>query len=239
MTDQVTSLIERDEQQLSLLSVPEAILQAEEERGTYTAERYHRKQPHAYRAIVALLADGALGMHRIADMVRASGTPCSVNTVAAIRDREPAIIERAQKQLAQVAYRGARMAIEAIVDKLSDKGVLAEASLQQLGVISGILTDKGQVLSGGPTARMEVVRGATREDFEAFVEQVRAAQPAPAQDAEWSEPGADTMGLGGGDSAQKDEGAGGAGGADGPGGGGPVAGAADPEDGPSKGGSDD
>ena len=201
MPEQVTSLIERDEQQLSLMDIPAEILESEEQRGTYTAERYHNKHPHAYRAIVALLADGAIGMHRIADMVRAAGTPCSVNTVAAIRDREPAIIERAQKQLAQVAYRGARMAIEAIVDKLSDQDVLGEASLQQLGVISGILTDKGQILAGGPTARMEVVRGATREDFESFIAQVQeAAQPIPAEDAEWSEP---AMGSSRGLPAQK------------------------------------
>jgi len=213
MPDQMTSLIERDEQQMDLWQVPDEVLASEESRGTYTADRYHNKHPHAYRAIVALLADGALGMHRIADMVRASGTPCSVNTVAAIRDREPAIIERAQKQLSQVAYRGARMAIESIVDKLSDKDVLEGASLQQLGVISGILTDKAQLLAGGPTARMEVVRGATREDFEAFIAQVQA-QAAPAIDAEWTEPGAAAvppMGLAARDPTQKDSGPAGAG----------------------------
>jgi hypothetical protein len=199
--DQSTSLIQRDEQQLSLMHVDEAILRSEEEAGTYTGERYYQQHPHAYRAIVALLADGAIGMHRIAAMVRSAGTKCSVNTVAAIRDREPDLIERAQKQLSQVAFRGARMAVEAIVDKLSNDEVLEAASLQQLGVITGILTDKGQLLSGGPTSRVEVAdRRATREDYEAFVAQLQAAQAQPCIEAEASEP---AMGFNGGNRGAK------------------------------------
>lgn len=201
------SLILRDAEQMSLLDIPAQVMQSLEVRGTYTAERYQAAHPDAYRIIVALLADGGLGQHRIAELIRSSGTPCSVNTVTAIRDREPDLIERAQKQIAMICKRGARLSVEAIVDRLGDPDLLKEISVSQLAVVAGILTDKAQLLSGGPTSRLEVSdRRATREEYEAFIQAARDAQADPPAYA-------DPMGSVGGNRGQKELVEGGAAGA--------------------------
>lgn len=177
MIDSATSLLDRDAQQLDLLSsteMPARILERECLHGArtteHTAVRYKRDHPTEYRWAVSLLFGDSLSISRVSEMLGASR-----NTVAAIYEREAQAIS--VEQVKRDAIAEFRMLRRLSRDRLRDYllhlpdatdllrregGVAAIAGLiHKIGIIMGIATDKEQLLSGGATARVEVGRPAS------------------------------------------------------------------------------
>lgn len=194
------SLLEREEQQLRLFRSSEMgaeMFESEEARGRFTGERLFSRDPERYREIVSLLAEG-MSCRSIARL-----TKTSINTVMAVRDREPAIIE-ADKQLIGRRMRGVvRMLAEKVQESLEEGHIVINnvRDLQTAAVAAGILTDKSELLLGGATSRVE------RRDLETVgdLDQLWEALPAETVDGDATDvqPGAQGMGFGGGKPALK------------------------------------
>ena len=129
----------------------------------YTAARFFSAQPDKYKAIVALSAEG-LGVLRIAGILRVSP-----HTVLAVRQRSPSDVAIEKQRLASISREAARMCVDGILDILSDPERAAKVPARDLGILGGILTDKAELLSGGPTMRIEHQRDVSPEDVQEYL----------------------------------------------------------------------
>ncbi len=167
MSDEPKSLILPDPEQPELLPQFDGLFSETEEHGVFTGERLFKRRPDTYKAVVVLLGQG-LGVKHIAKLLSVSPA-----TVLAVRDREGASVEAVKEHLAKVANAGATLAGEAIVERLATLRAefLDTKDLKELGVIFGILTEKGQLLAGQPTARVEVsdLKRPEHDDFNAYI----------------------------------------------------------------------
>lgn len=185
------SLLEREEQQLRLFRSSEmegVDFSDEERRGNFTGERLFSSDPDRYRVVVSLLAEG-VSCRMIAKLTRTS-----INTVMAVRDREPAVIE-ADKQLIGRKMRGAvRLLVDKVIESIDDGSVQITnvRDLQATLVAAGILTDKSELLLGGATARVERPAAETVGDLN----QLWEALPAETIEAEVTDVPADAQGTG-------------------------------------------
>jgi len=185
------SLLEREEQQLRLFRSSEiegVDFSETENRGVFTGERLFAQDRERYRIICSLLAEG-MSCRMIARLTRTS-----INTVMAVRDREPAIIE-ADKQLIGRKMRGAvRLLVDKVLESIEDGSVQINNArdLQTVLVGTGILTDKSELLMGGATQRVERVQAETVGDLDELWE----ALPADTVEAECEDVPADTQGTG-------------------------------------------
>jgi len=148
------SLIQQDAAQLRLFgseTMEGAIFEQSEGHGTFTGARLFAADPDKYRMIVSLLTEG-IGLHQIAKLCRVS-----VNTVMAVREREPAVIETEKKMLGAKMRGTVRLMIDRVIHAMSDGSLEINnvRDLQSMLVGAGILTDKSELLMGGPTARVE------------------------------------------------------------------------------------
>jgi hypothetical protein len=114
----------------------------DERAGKFTGERIARNR-EKYLGIVRALAEG-MGIRRTA---RAYGV--STNTVAAIREREPSLIETEKKDLSRLMGRFVTMATERLIEEHD------QIPIGQLSVSLGIVQDKKALLDGDPTIRIE------------------------------------------------------------------------------------
>lgn len=160
MTD---SLIDRASRQLQLLAsadMPDDVFHADEDPGRrdeynrplpmeFTGERLFSRDPDRYMLIVGLLAEGT-GIGRIGRLLHVSP-----NTVMAVRDREGTAIDMVRERLAKRATYGAELCIEAIIEDLSDPKARSRISTRDKSIIAGVLADKGELLAGKPTVRVE------------------------------------------------------------------------------------
>ena len=147
------SIIKRESQQPELFNSAEMeseMFKADEDRGEFTGERLYKNHPEKYRALVALLVEG-LSVRRVCDVLKVSH-----HTVLAVRQREGSTIATLKERLAVLAADGAKLCVEAIVDRLFNPEDLKKISARDLSIIAGVLVDKGQLLSGGVTARVEI-----------------------------------------------------------------------------------
>lgn len=147
-----------------------------ENKGEFTGERLFQQRPDTYKAIVVLLGQ-KLGVIRIGKLLGVSP-----NTVMAVRDREGATVDIVKEHLARVAHAGATLASEGMLEALNNilqhPDCLAVKDLKDLAVVYGILVQNAQLLSGQPTARLEVSTKPEHDDWNAYVASLKSAHPA-------------------------------------------------------------
>jgi hypothetical protein len=169
------SLMMPDERQPELLPTRDPVFGDLERRGDFTGDRLFQQRPDTYKAVVVLLGQG-IGVIKIGKLLSVSP-----NTVMAVRDRERLPIEIVRDHLARVAMDGATLASEAMRDGLSAVAGRADKlevkDLRDLAVLYGILVEKAQLLSGQPTARVQVEELKPAE-HDAFNDYLRALKPA-------------------------------------------------------------
>jgi hypothetical protein len=112
----------------------------------YTAERFFRKKPEAYRQVVALRAEG-LGILRISKIL-------SVHpyTVMAVLEREPTKIEMEKERLSRAARGAANLAVDGIIEDLADENTRRKVSARDKAIIAGVMIEKSELLVGRPTS---------------------------------------------------------------------------------------
>lgn len=163
------SLIESGEQ-LELISsadMDDQMFAEAESRGEHTGVRLWHKDPGKYQVIMSLLAEG-VGQLRIADLVKSS-----VHTVRAVARREGAAIEKERAALAQDMRAAAKLCVEAILEMVEDPERRAKMSGKELGVLTGILSERSELLSGRATSRVEVARDPDVADFQRMLDRAR------------------------------------------------------------------
>ena len=181
MSDAPPSLIRPPDQPELLPELAGGAVFAEAEAvGEYTAERFHKMRPEAYKVTVALLASG-VGILKVASLVR-----CSPNTVIAVRNREGVTIKAEKANLAQRAHVFANLGIEAatqlLQEILASPARRAEVSIKDVNDLLKAFSqavDKGQLLSGEATARVDIPehKRPAHEDYNAELEKLRDVTP--------------------------------------------------------------
>jgi hypothetical protein len=167
----------------------------------FTAARLFSTDPNKYQAIIALSAEG-IGVLRIASILRVS-----THTVIAVRQREPGGVAIEKQRIAGLSREAARMCVEGIIDILADPARVAKVPARDLGILAGILTDKAELLSGGPTMRIEHQRDVSPEDVRDYLSGLepasvevmgsgRETEAAKVPAAGAGDPGWQTAGLG-------------------------------------------
>ena len=111
--------------------------------------------------ILAALAEGAVGTRRIASMFGVSR-----EAVRALRAR--AVQTGDLDQVKQRLGRSFLALAEAASDRMLDE--IDEMPRASLPIVGGVATDKGQLLTGGVTARVERLDGLTAESVNALID---------------------------------------------------------------------
>lgn len=157
---------------LSSAEMPACFFADGEKEGEFTGERLFKQRPEDYRLVVSLLAEG-LGLIRIGKIAGVSA-----HTVAAVRDREGIPIAIEKRELSKLCFRGARLSFEALADDLADPAIRAKIPARDKALIGAITTDKGLLLAGEATARLEVEFTQPDHDaFNAYVTGLKSAEP--------------------------------------------------------------
>ena len=129
-----------------LFSEAEIGLEKLEAAGEFTGERLLARRPDAYRAVVRMAAEGL----SISATARALGV--SRNTIAAVREREGFTIEQDKKELLRDVRRAARLSVERAIELIPTINNAKDAA-----IVAAVMVDKGQLLSGEATSRIERV----------------------------------------------------------------------------------
>jgi hypothetical protein len=143
----------REAGQLTLLDVEQAAVTAAQVHHEYTGERLFSQRPETYSAIVQLSAAG-LGALLIAELLHVAPA-----TVLRVRDREQVPVEIEKTRLSKLARGIASLTLERILEIVSDEKRCQKVSVKDWGILFGILAEKSQLFSGGPTGRTEIVDG--------------------------------------------------------------------------------
>lgn len=179
------SFLKPDDQPELEMQVDTNALQTLEADGDYTAERLFEQRPKVYRLVVALLARG-WGSQRIADTARSMGERLSKNTVKAVRAREGGTIDLVKTQLgarsfdlAEQAFEAAQIIVDEVMANPARRSKLTVKDASALAVVGGIAIQNGQLLSGGPTARVEVheVQKPEHDAFNEYLKGLPSANP--------------------------------------------------------------
>lgn len=133
-----------------------------ESTGEYTGDRFFAARPEDYRECVRLRAAG-VSLRKIAARLR----PCSVNTVRAVLRREASGVDtrRAKTVDALTDF------IEDACERLRDEPM----PIGQLSVAMGIAVEKLQLLTGGATARVEIIEPVKPLDLDAYLDSLPTA----------------------------------------------------------------
>jgi hypothetical protein len=115
--------------------------------GASTGERLLSHRPDLYRITVQLLGQGT-GIREIKRL-----TGLHHRTIEAVMTREGSTIDTHRKELGARALKVAAMGVERLEEIIADGAIKPG----ELSMTVGILIDKGQVLTGGVTARVEKV----------------------------------------------------------------------------------
>jgi len=116
MSDQSTSLIQRDADQALLWSpdeIPAEVLEVESTEGHYSGDRLMSQRPAIYRAIVYLLGCG-VPRRTISDKLRVHH-----KTVAAVAARESESIAAQKREVAAMARHGQAMVLDSLLDDIA------------------------------------------------------------------------------------------------------------------------
>lgn len=128
------------------------------ESGEFTGERLFRDRPGVYAAAVRMIAEG----QSISATSRALGI--SRNTVCAVRDREGVSVEQEKKELLRDLRRASRLGVEKVLELLPDT-----KSAKDAAIVTAVMVDKGQLLAGEATSRVERVE-AKPDQVKAFLD---------------------------------------------------------------------
>lgn len=135
--------------------------------GEYTGMYLQRHEPRLYGAIIRMLGAG-MGIRQIARL-----TSTGIKTVQAVRNQEPAQIATVKERLSERLMQVAALAAEAAGERLTEESV--DASLRDLMISAGIAVEKGMLLGGEATQRVEINdRRPEHEDYLATVKEVEA-----------------------------------------------------------------
>lgn len=126
--------------------------------GEFSGERLFRDRPAVYAAAVRMIAEG----QSISATARALGI--SRNTVCAVRDREGVSIEQEKKELLRDLRRASRLGVEKVLELLPETKAAKDAA-----IVSAVMMDKMQLLSGEATSRIERVE-AKPDQVKAFLD---------------------------------------------------------------------
>lgn len=139
-------------------------VEADRTAGKYTAEKLERNQ--ALRdSVVRALAEG-MSVRQVA-----SAHSISTNLVLAASRRFGAQIETEKQRLGRDCMDVARLAIERMRDEI---GEMPKASLP---IVAGVMIDKGSLLTGAPTARIEHNHVASHASLNEWLDSLPRAQP--------------------------------------------------------------
>ena len=114
---------------------------------SYTAARVLRDRPHAYRQAMEMLASGRYSQIEIARHLQMTS-----RTVAAIRRNNTESITQARAKIAAKAYAAGALAAECVEEDLLDPETRKKISTKDKAIVSGIMIDQAQKLTGAPTA---------------------------------------------------------------------------------------
>ena len=140
--------------------------------GASTGERLLNQRPDLYRITVQLLGQGT-GIREIKRL-----TGLHHRTIEAVMIREGSTIDTHRKELGARALKVAAMGVERLEEIIADGAIKPG----ELSMAVGILIDKGQVLTGGVTARVEKV-----EQSQVAAGLERMLDDLPVIDAEYEE----------------------------------------------------
>jgi len=140
--------------------------------GASTGERLISQRPDLYRITVQLLGQGT-GIREIKRL-----TGLHHRTIEAVMIREGQTIDTHRKELGARALKVAAMGVERLEEIIADGAIKPG----ELSMAVGILIDKGQVLTGGVTARVEKI-----EQSQVAAGLERMLDDLPVIDAEWEE----------------------------------------------------
>jgi hypothetical protein len=138
--------------------------------GASTGDRLISQRPDLYRITVQLLGQGT-GIREIKRL-----TGLHHRTIEAVMVREGTTIDTHRKELGARALRVAAMGVERLEEIIADGAIKPG----ELSMAVGILIDKGQVLTGGVTARVEKI-----EQSQVAAGLERMLDELPVIDAEW------------------------------------------------------
>lgn len=157
MSEQLTLSAELVDGGIELLSI-----EADVKAGRCTAARALARQ-ELRQAALDLLAEGVLGTRRIAQLLGISRETVRALRATALASGE---LDHAKQALGRSMIGLAHAARDRIMDELD------EMPRQSLPIIMGIAIDKGQLLTGGATARVERTQGLTAEQINALIDQL-------------------------------------------------------------------
>lgn len=170
------SLIRQEGEQPALFTSADmdgAVFAEDEQRvlGEYTGERLFQRKPETYRLIVQLLAEG-IGQIKIGALLQVSP-----NTVRAVSAREGHSVDIVKKRLSARCLGVAGLALEGIEEDLSDPLRRRLTSTKDKALVVGILTDKGLLMAGEATSRMEIsdITKPSHDDFNAYIAGLKSA----------------------------------------------------------------
>lgn len=170
------SLITASQRQLRLPGLPtEEDWQASEapteyQAGEYTGERLFLRAPKVYQACIELLA-ASVPVRTICNLLHVN-----CQTVAGVREREPEAIGTAKARLSARLMNLGHLQTEIVRDQLCNLlqsgKTLKPGEIKDLLIGLGITLDKGMLLAGEATSRMEVVARPApgHDDFNRFIE---------------------------------------------------------------------
>lgn len=114
---------------------------------SYTGARVLRDRPHSYRQCVQMLASGKHSQIEIARLLQMTS-----RTVSAIRRENQESITQARAKIAGRAYAAGGLAAECVEEDLLDPDIRKKISTKDKAIVSGIMIDQAQKLTGAPTA---------------------------------------------------------------------------------------
>ena len=152
MEDEQTELFDPLELSECELLPPQATARLEDDEekiSKYTAHRLSSKFPKTYQAAKSLLAKG-VSVNETAHLLS-----LHPYTVEAVRELEKDYVEKAKKRLAKNTFLAAELAVEKIKETLLTVNPTKVEDIYRLSLMSGTLIEKGSLLSGGATHRIE------------------------------------------------------------------------------------
>ncbi len=137
---------------------------AEEAKGIYTGERLKRLHPDKYAAILQLVTEG-MAQRRVAPLLGVHH-----RTVSAVLLENAGVLDTLRSKLSPKLMQAASLQLDRLLD---DPDCVPK---NVIGLTIGQLLDKYQLLSGGPTQRIELERKEpTHEDYLAWLEETPEA----------------------------------------------------------------
>lgn len=168
-------MIAQAEQQPDLIStaqMPDCFFadgEGRESHGEFTGERLFAREPEKYRLVVSMLAE-RIGLIRIGRVLG-----LSPNTVRAVQEREGVAVDIEKKGLGAKAWQAAHLAIEGVIEDLSDPRTRHRIETRDMALIGAMMADKALLLNGEANVRLEVrISSPDHDDFNNYIERLRS-----------------------------------------------------------------